>query len=87
MRKGFRYAEEWDMIDGNEVYGIGRDGKFQKCIIDGRGVIFKNESGGDTAWSKPIWNAPAFHYHTVFSDLYVKLPTKPKKKQHKILMI
>jgi hypothetical protein len=88
MRKGFRYAEEWDMTDGNEVYGIGREGKFQKGIIDGRHIIFKNESGGIKEWSKPIWNAEAFKYHTVYSDLYVKLPSiKPKKKRYELVVV
>jgi hypothetical protein len=73
-RKGYRYAKNTDMIDGNTVYGKGFDGKFQAGIIDGHYIVFKNEYGGVKSWNSPIWNAPAFHYHTCYGDLYVKLP-------------
>lgn len=73
MRKGFRYATKKDMFNGNTVYGNGWDGKFQMGIVDENYIIFKNEYGGVKQWSSPVWDAPAFHFHTVHGDLYVKL--------------
>lgn len=77
--EGYRFVKINDLIVGNVLYGIGWNGRWLKGIIEKDKfskrfcIRFEGEFGGYKPISPPYLNAPAWHYHTPWSDLYVKL--------------